>query len=58
MIFNDTIVVSDGQFPTVLEAASKTTALDVIPAVLVQPHIQSRLVGMITTTTWSANECR
>jgi hypothetical protein len=40
MIFNDAIVVSDRQFPTVLEAASKTTALDVIPAVLVQPRIQ------------------
>ena len=44
MIFNDAIVVSDRQSPTVLEAASKTTALDVIPAVLVQPRIQRRLV--------------
>ncbi len=43
MIFSDTIAVSDGQFPTVLEAASKTTARDVTPAVLVQPHIQRRL---------------
>jgi hypothetical protein len=57
MIFNDTIVVSDGQFPAVLEAAGKTTALDVIPAAVVQPHVRRRLVGMITITTWSANEC-
>jgi hypothetical protein len=58
MIVNYTIVVSDGQFTPVLEAASETTALDIIPAVLVQPHIQRRLGGMITTTTWSADECR
>jgi hypothetical protein len=40
MISNDTIAVSDWKLPRVLAAASKTTALDVIPAVVVQPQLQ------------------
>lgn len=57
MIFNDTIVIpaadatpglfparNSWRFPMVLEAAGTTTLPDVIPAVLVQPHIQRRVL--------------